>query len=78
MTLVDTNVLFDLATDDPGWANWSIRRLEAASTRGPLQVNEISYAELSVRFSRNEAIDRFLDGGGFVAWARRRMRAIMP
>jgi len=65
MTLVDTNVLLDLATDDPRWADWSIRQLEAASARGPLLVNEISYAELSVRFTRIEAVDRFLDGGGF-------------
>ena len=66
MTLVDTNVLLDLATDDPNWADWSIRQLEAAFARGPLLVNEISYAELSVRFTRIEAVDRFLDGGGFL------------
>ena len=65
MTLVDTNILLDLATDDPKWADWSIRQLEAAATMGPLRVNEISYAELSVRFARIEAVDRFLDDGGF-------------
>lgn len=65
MTLIDTNVLLDLATDDARWADWSIQQLEAAATRGPLLVNEISYAELSVRFTRIEAVDRFLDGGGF-------------
>lgn len=33
--------------------------------RGPLIVNEISYAELSVRFARIEDVDRFLVTGGF-------------
>jgi hypothetical protein len=28
--LVDTNVLLDLVTDDPVWADWSIRQLNAA------------------------------------------------
>ncbi|TGP54444.1 DNA-binding protein, partial [bacterium M00.F.Ca.ET.229.01.1.1] len=27
MTLVDTNVLLDLVTDDPVWADWSIEQL---------------------------------------------------
>ncbi len=65
MTLVDTNVLLDLATDDPSWADWSIRQLDAAATRGPLIVNEISFAELSVRFGRIEDVDTFLVIGGF-------------
>ena len=54
MTLVDTDVLLDLATGDPRWADWSIRQLELAAARGPLIVNDISYAELSVRFEKIE------------------------
>ena len=65
MTLVDTNVLLDLATNDPRWVDWSIRHSESASSRGPLIINEISYAELSVRFSRIEEVDGFLGNGGF-------------
>ncbi len=30
-TLVDTNVLLDLVTDDPRWAGWSVRELERAA-----------------------------------------------
>ena len=33
MTLIDTDVLLDLVTDDPNWADWSIAQLEAASLR---------------------------------------------
>ena len=62
MTLVDSNVLLDLATDDPNWADWSIAALEAASLQGSLQINDVIYAELSVRYERIEDLDEFLDG----------------
>lgn len=60
MTLVDTNVLLDLAKDDPDWATWSVRQLEAAAARGALVVNPVIYAELSVGFARIEEVDAFL------------------
>ncbi|WP_378941486.1 type II toxin-antitoxin system VapC family toxin [Mesorhizobium sp. ANAO-SY3R2] len=64
MTLVDTNVLLDLVTDDPNWADWSISQLEAASLDGPLFINDVVYAELAVRYDRIEALDSFLDQAG--------------
>ncbi len=60
MTLIDTNVLLDLVTDDPRWAAWSIEQLEAASLRGPLLINDAVYAELSVRYARIEDLDAFV------------------
>lgn len=60
MTLIDTNVLIDVATDDATWADWSQRQLENASERGPLLINEIIYAELSVGFDQIEELDAFL------------------
>ena len=44
MTLVDTNVLIDLALNDPVWADWSQSQLATAAQKGPLSVNEIVYA----------------------------------
>lgn len=64
MTLVDTNVLLDLVTDDPIWAEWSIRQLEAAALKGALLINSVVYAELSVRFERIEVLDLVLTEGG--------------
>jgi predicted nucleic acid-binding protein len=64
VTLVDTNVLLDLVTDDPVWADWSLGQLEAASLRGPLSINDVVYAELAVRYDRIEDIDRFLEEAG--------------
>ena len=60
MTLVDTNVLLDVATDDPRWAGWSARQLEAASLRGPVMINDVIYAEFSIRYDRIETIDAVL------------------
>jgi predicted nucleic acid-binding protein len=64
VTLVDTNVLLDLVTDDPIWADWSIAELEAASLRGPLLINEVIYTELAVRYSRIEDLDAFVQKAG--------------
>jgi predicted nucleic acid-binding protein len=58
--LVDTNVLLDVVTDDPMWAEWSIAQLEAASLIGPLAINDVVYAELSVRYQRIEHLDAFI------------------
>jgi len=58
---VDTNVLLDLVTDDPTWADWSIAQLENASLGGTLWINDIVYAELAVRYDRIEEVDAFLD-----------------
>jgi predicted nucleic acid-binding protein len=62
--LVDTNVLLDVVTDDPTWADWSIRQLDAAAVNGPLVINSMVYAELSVRFERIEDLDEVLAEAG--------------
>ena len=66
MTLVDTNVLLDLVTDDPQWADWSVRQLDAASLRGDLIINDVIYSELSVRFATIEAVDAVLKDAGLI------------
>lgn len=64
MTLVDTNVLLDLVTDDPRFSDWSISQLEAASLTGPLLINDVVYAELSVRYDTKELLDELIEGIG--------------
>ena len=66
MTFVDTNVLLDLVTDDPRWADWSLAQLEAASFNGPLLINDVVYAELAVRYDRVEHLEQFVDAAGLV------------
>jgi predicted nucleic acid-binding protein len=64
VTLIDTNVLLDVVTDDPNWADWSIEQLEAAALRGPLVINDVVYAELAVRYERIERLEAFLAEAG--------------
>lgn len=66
MTLIDTNVLLDLVTDDPNRADWSVAQLEAASLNGPLFINDVVYAELAVRYDRVESLEEFIDEAGLV------------
>jgi len=56
-TLVDSNVLLDVLTGDEGWSEWSSKALAHAAETGPLFINPIVYAEVSVRFSRIEDVD---------------------
>jgi predicted nucleic acid-binding protein len=64
VTLVDTNVLLDVVTNDATWADWSIRQLDAAALKGPLAINDVVYAELSVRFASIETLDVVLHDAG--------------
>ena len=64
MTLVDTNVLLDLVTNDAAWAGWSIRQLDIAALEGPLIISSVVYAELSVRFASIEDLDAMLGQAG--------------
>ena len=68
-TLVDTNVLLDIVTDDPKWADWSIAQLDAEALKGPLAINDVIYAELSVRFDKIEVLDAMLDESGIAVVA---------
>jgi predicted nucleic acid-binding protein len=56
-TLVDTNVILDVLTDDPIWSEWSSSALAAAGRRGALIIDPIVYAEVSVRFGSAEETD---------------------
>jgi len=58
--LVDTDVLLDLVTNDPDWSEWSLARLEEAALAGPILINDIIYAETSIRYDRIEDLDAML------------------
>jgi predicted nucleic acid-binding protein len=57
-TVVDANVLLDLFTEDPAWMAWSEAAIAEAIDAGPLVINPIVYAEVSVAFERIEELDR--------------------
>ena len=60
MILLDTNVILDLVTDNPEWAEWSQQQLEGAAARDRLAINALVYAEVSVGYRRIEELDRVL------------------
>jgi hypothetical protein len=64
MLLVDTNVLIDVLEDEPEWADWSIAQLRAQAKVHSLIINPIIYAELSLTFSKVEALDEAIENLG--------------
>ena len=66
MIFVDTNILLDIFTNDLVWARWSLGALDAAGLQGPLAINPVVYAELSVRFARIEDLDAVVAQSGLV------------
>ena len=57
--LVDTNIIIDLLTDDPTWADWSLEQLERCESGG-LVINPVIYAELCFGFPTTEAVDELV------------------
>ncbi|MDQ6969135.1 MAG: type II toxin-antitoxin system VapC family toxin [Mariprofundus sp.] len=63
--LIDSNVLLDIATNDPHWSDWSATQLAACANHGALIINPIIYTEVSVGFQRIEEVEIFLDSTMF-------------
>ena len=59
-TLVDSNVLLDILTEDPDWLDWSASALARQADAGPLVVNPLIYAEVAARFERIEDLEEAL------------------
>jgi predicted nucleic acid-binding protein len=59
--LVDTNVLIDVLENDPDWSDWSIDQLRTQSQIHKLIMNPIIYSELSLSFSKVEALNEALE-----------------
>lgn len=59
-TLVDSNVLIDVIEGTPGRSDWSVTALEAAGSAGSMVINQVIYAEVSVRYADTDELDRDL------------------
>ncbi len=84
-TLVDSNVILDVVTDDAEWGDWSASMLAQASQKGRLVINPLIYAEVACGFTRIEDLDAALPAdiscanrcrGRPVSWRRGRFSAI--
>jgi predicted nucleic acid-binding protein len=63
--LVDSNVLLDVATDDPTWQEWSAQALADALRAGQVLINPLIYAEVSAGYDRIEDLDAALPAALF-------------
>jgi predicted nucleic acid-binding protein len=59
-TLVDSNVILDVVTDDSEWGDWSASMLADAAQQGRLVINPLIYAEVACGFARIEDLDAAL------------------
>ncbi len=66
VTLVDSNVLVDVLTEDEEWSDWSSSMLEEAADSGLLAINPIIYAEVSVAYRRLEDLEAHLPAGYYI------------
>jgi len=56
-TLVDSNVILDVVTEDREWLQWSSAMLAREAERSRLVINPLVYAEVSLAFDRIEELD---------------------
>ena len=59
-TLIDSNVLIDLFDDDSEWQGWSEQMIGACRNRGPIVINPVILAEVSMGFDSYEAVNAHL------------------
>ncbi|HWT57818.1 MAG TPA: type II toxin-antitoxin system VapC family toxin [Rhizobium sp.] len=59
-TLVDTDILVDLAVAGSDWRGWSRRKMLDVFRDGPVLINPIIYSEFSVRYGDMDEVDQLL------------------
>ena len=82
MILVDTCVLLDLSTVDPGWFDWSLRQVTHFGSVDTLGYNPVIYAEAGVGALRQKDLDERFSGWRFdpidrdVSWRAAKAHAV--
>jgi predicted nucleic acid-binding protein len=69
ITLVDSNVVLDLVTDDPLWADWSASALSRVADASTLAINPLIFAEISTRFGTIAELEQVVPAEEFVRLA---------
>lgn len=59
-TLIDSNVLIDVLEGELEWSARSAAALESVGAAGPIVINQVIYAEVSVRYVDTDELDRDL------------------
>ena len=58
--LVDSNILIDIATNDPNRGEWSSQALAECADQTTLVINPIVYAEVSISYTKIEELNAAL------------------
>ena len=58
--MVDSNVILDIATEDPNWFYWSSRTLAFYADTHIFIINPVIYSEVSVGFEKMDEVDAIL------------------
>jgi predicted nucleic acid-binding protein len=58
--LIDSNVLLDVATEDPHWYQWSSTALTTAARTAPMLINPLIFGEVSMNYDTIEELDKVL------------------
>lgn len=64
-TLVDSNVILDVTTNDETWFDWSAEALSRAADESNLAINPIIYAEVSIGYRTIEEVEDLLSAADF-------------
>ncbi|MFL6247172.1 MAG: type II toxin-antitoxin system VapC family toxin [Thermoanaerobaculia bacterium] len=64
-TLVDSNVILDVVTNDATWFEWSSESLARAADGSTLAINPIIFAEISIGFPTIEELEDLLPESDF-------------
>jgi len=59
-TLVDSNVILDVVTEDADWFDWSAAALSREAEESALAINAVIYAEVSIRYQTIEELESLL------------------
>jgi predicted nucleic acid-binding protein len=59
-TLIDSNILIDLLAGDSEWQGWSDAMVAQCRNRGPIVINPIILAEVSMGFSSYDDVNAHL------------------
>ena len=65
-TLVESNVLIDVLSQDPRWFAWSSEALAHAAEQSVICINPVSYAEVSVGYATAAALEAALPVDYFI------------
>ncbi len=66
MILIDSNILFDILSEDAKWYRWSASALAATAMESQLAINPIIYAEVSVRFDSPQEFNEVFPADEFL------------